>query len=70
LDNGIVAVKGEVEAKIKSRRVKEDLERGFIVNIEKSVWELSHMVEWLGFHIDLAMGEFSMPISTINALKS
>jgi len=46
-------VKEEVEAKIENRKVKKDLEKvGFIVNIEKSVWEPSHMVEWLGFHID------------------
>ena len=71
LGDGIVAVKGEVEAKFESRKVKQDLEKaGFIVNIEKCVWEPSHSIEWLGFHIDLALGEFSVPIPKIDALKS
>ena len=38
LDDGIIAVKGEVEANIESRKVKQDLEKaGFIVNTEKCV---------------------------------
>ena len=36
------------------RKVKEALEKvGFNVNMEKSFWGPSHMVEWHGFHIDL-----------------
>ena len=38
LDDGIVAVKGEAEAKIESRKVKKDLEKaGFTVNVEKCI---------------------------------
>ena len=71
LDDGIVAVKGEMEAKIESRKVKEDLEKaGFIVNVEKCIWEPSQSMEWLGFCIDLVVGEFSVPISKINTLKA
>jgi len=55
LDDGIVAVKGQVKARLESKRVEQDLKQvGFVVNIEKSVWEPSQKQEWLGFNIDLA----------------
>ena len=70
LDDGIIAVKGEAKARLESKQVERDLEQaGFIVNIEKSVWEPSQRVEWLGFNIDLALGEFSVPTSKIEMLK-
>ena len=37
---------------------------------EKSVWNPSQTMEWLGFQIDLSVGEFSVPASKIDALKS
>ena len=43
---------------------------GFIVNIDKSKWEPCHSIEWLGFQIDLAKGESSVPAKKINMLKS
>ena len=47
---------------MESSNVKQDMEKaGFIVNVEKSVFEPSHSMEWFGFHIDLAVGEFSVP---------
>ena len=71
LDDGIFAVRGENEAKIESIRVQQDLEKaGFVVNIEKCMWEPSQRVEWLGFYIDLALGEFSVPTQKILTLKT
>ena len=32
-----------------------------MINIEKSVWDPKKDIEWLGFKIDLAKGEFSVP---------
>ena len=69
--DGIVAVKGEHAARLESAQVKHDLESaGFIVNIDKSEWEPSHTIEWLGFQIDLAKGKFSVPANKISMLKS
>ena len=63
-------MKGEAKARLESKQVERDLEQaGFIVNIEKSVWEPSQRVEWLGFNIDLALGKFSVPTSKIEMLK-
>ena len=62
LDDGIVAVKGQVKATLESKRVEQDLKQaGFVVYIEKSVWEPSQKQEWLGFNIDLAAGELVAP---------
>ena len=70
LDDGIVAVRGRQKALVESTRVKEDIEKaGFIINVEKSVWNPSQTMEWLGFQIDLSVGEFSVPASKIDALK-
>jgi len=72
LDDGIVAVKGKDEATIESKKVRQDLElAGFIVNIEKCVWDRpSCKIEWLGFNMDLALGEFSVPDQKIATLKA
>jgi len=53
-----------------SALVRGDLESaGFVVNIEKSQWDPSHNIEWLGFLIDLPTGKFSVPSDKINRLK-
>ena len=71
LDDGIIALKGEEKAKVESSKVKQDLEKaGFIVNVEKSVWEPSRSMEWLGFCIDLAVGKFSVPEPKVHVLRS
>ena len=71
LDDGIVAIKGEKRACEESRLVKYELESaGFVLNQEKSLWIPSKSVEWLGFNIDLAIGEFSVPPSKLEVLKS
>jgi len=55
LNNGIVNVRGELEAIAASALVKLDLKNaGFIVNVEKSSWVPSQVIEWLGFQIEFA----------------
>ena len=71
LDDGIVAVRGKEKALVESARVKQDIENaGFVIHVDKSTWEPSHTIEWLGFQIDLSKGEFSVPVAKIDALKS
>ena len=71
IDDGVVTVRGRQEALAESNRVKQDIENaGFVINVGKSIWEPSHTIEWLGFLIDLSVGEFSVPASKIDALKS
>ena len=70
LDDGIVAVKGKERAIRESALVKSDLEHaGFVVNIQKSQWEPSHVVEWLGLIIDLSKGVFTVPDHKIDRLR-
>lgn len=71
LDDGIVAVKGKREALEESQRVKKELESaGFVINLEKSQWDPSVRIEWLGFLIDLNNGEFMVPEQKISSLNS
>jgi len=71
LDDGIVSVRGEQEAIAASAQVQLDLENaGFVVNVEKSSWVPSQVIEWLGFQIDLAKGTFSVPLEKIQALRT
>ena len=69
LDDGIVTVRGKERAIRESASVKRHLESaGFVVNIEKSQWDPSHSMEWLGFLINLSKGEFSVPNDKIDKL--
>ena len=71
LDDGIIAVKGKAKAQEESERVRHDLESaGFIVNMEKSVWEPAYVMERLGFQIILSEGEFKVPENKLDNLKS
>ena len=71
LADGIVAVKGIHEALEESHRIKSELEdAGFLVNVEKSQWEPSCKIEWLGFQIDLDKGEFTVLKHKICSLNS
>ena len=72
LDDGIVAVQGENDAVNESMRVQQELSSstGFIVNEEKSQWEPSQCIEWLGFMIDLLQGQFYVPAHKVESLKS
>ena len=70
LDDGIVAIKGKDMALEESRHVKQDLESaGFVINMEKSIWDPCNHLEWLGFQIDLSKGEFKVPQYKLNRLK-
>ena len=42
---------------------------GFVVKIEKSQWNPSQEVEWLGFVINLSKGEFTVPSDKIDWLR-
>ena len=71
LDDGIIAVKGKSRALNESTQVQCDMQHaGFVVNVEKSVWDPSTNMEWLGFKIDLAKGDFSVPEHKLAKLKS
>ena len=64
LDDDIIVVKGKSRALNESTQVQYDLQHaGFVVNIEKSVWDPSTDMEWLGFKIDLAKGAQSQNIN-------
>ena len=70
LDDGIVSVKGEQQARNASVQVKTNIENAsFIINTEKSIWDPSQAVEWLGFHIDLGKGVFSVPPEKLRHLS-
>ena len=71
LDDDIIAVDQESKALSESSRVQRDLQcAGFVVNVEKSVWDPKPDTEWLGFIIDLAKGEFSVPDRKFVKLRS
>ena len=71
LDDGIIAVDQESKAPSESSRVQRDLQcAGFVVNVEKSVWDPKSDIEWLGFIIDLAKGEFLVPDRKLVKLRS
>ena len=66
-----MAVKEKREALEESQWVKKELESaGFVINMEKSQWDLSVRIEWLGFLIDLDNGEFTVPEHKISSLNS
>ena len=49
---------------------EQDIENsGFVINGEKSIWEPSQSMEWLGFLLDLSVGKFSVLASKIEALN-
>ena len=43
---------------------------GFVVNVAKSMLRPAQQGQWLGFQLDLALGELSVPPQKIEALKS
>lgn len=66
-----MAVKGKRKALEESQQVRRELESaGFVKNIEKSQWDPSVRIEWLGFLIDLDKGEFTVPDHKISSLNS
>jgi len=61
LDDGIVSVKGEHQAREASAQVRDDLEKaGFIVNAEKSSWVPSQITDRVSFRGERG-GAFAPP---------
>ena len=62
LDDGLAAAAGEANAIKASEIVHSTLEQaGFRANCEKSVWEPTQRLQWLGFVLDLAQGQIEVP---------
>ena len=62
LDDGIGAASRETNARNASEIVRATLEQaGFQVNREKSIWQPTQLLKWLGFVIDLAAGQIEVP---------
>ena len=71
LDDSIMAAEQESKALSESLRVQRDLQcAGFVINVEKLVWDPKQDIEWLGFIIDLVKGEFSVPDRKLVKLRS
>ena len=71
LDDGIMAVRGEEEAKKASGWVRNTLQKsGFVINEDKSVWTPSYCIAWLGFEIDLLKGQINVRKSKLQALQA
>jgi len=57
-NDGIVAVKAQVKARLENKQVEQDLTQAtFGVNLEKNVWDSLQKQEWFGFNIDSAAGD-------------
>ena len=62
LDDGWCCLNPDFFYKI-SNSIRQDLKfAGFVVNEEKSVWEPSYKLEWLGFVSDLKIGSVEILI--------
>ena len=71
IDDGIVAVEGKDKAHKVSLMVQDDLKNaGFITHMEKSRWDPTRTIVWLGFEINLEQGKIIIPQRKIDALQS
>ena len=62
LDDGLCAVEGQQAAVKASRLVQATLESaGFVAHATKSVWLPTQRLEWLGFVVDIALGQIEIP---------
>ena len=69
LDDGIGAAAGETEAIRASKIVQSTLEQaGFRANTEKSIWQPTQRLQWLGFVLDLAHGHIEVPQEKLDSL--
>lgn len=70
-DDGLVSVKSsEVHSIAVSRLVEEIITKaGLVINREKSKFTPSKQAAWLGFDIDLALGEIRVPQGKLHTLK-
>ena len=70
IDDGIVAVEGKEKAHEVSLMVQENIKNaGFITHIEKSRWDPTKTIVWLGFEINLEQGHIIIPQRKIDALQ-
>lgn len=70
LDDGWVCDTKENCERISSI-IQTDLARaGFLVNQEKSIWEPSLKLDWLGFEWDLIQGVISIPFNKLENLRT
>jgi len=71
LDDGIVAIAGEEAAKLASQQVREDLAKaGLVEHSAKCIWEPTLKLKWLGFNLDLGVGQISVPEDKLSSLKT
>jgi len=71
LDDGVLAVSGKQAALEASGKVRQDLRKaGLVENISKSNWHPSQRLTWLGFDLDLEVGQIAIPQEKIIALRS
>ena len=69
LDDGLGAAAGSAEALNASELVQTTLKQaGFVVNEEKSVWQPTQRLQWLGFVIDLSLGQIEVPHEKLSRL--
>ena len=71
LDDGLCAVTGEPAARKASQLVQDTLDKaGFIAHPLKSVWQPTQRLIWLGFVVDLALGQIEVPQDKLLSLQS
>ena len=70
LDDGIFAVDGNEAAFRASEAVREDLRKaGFVAHVEKSQWEPTRKLIWLGFELDLEEGKIKVPRDKLTRIQ-
>ena len=70
LDDGLCAVAGRQKALEASELVRTTLARaGFVVHLIKSIWEPIRRLPWLGFVVDLELGQIDVPQAKLTALQ-
>ena len=70
LDDGILLANSYQEALLHAKIIKEDLlSAGFVLNQEKSIWEPTQKVKWLGFYLDSLNDVFEVPEDKLNRIK-
>ena len=70
LDDGLCAVAGRQKALEASELVRTTLARaGFVVHLIKSIWEPIRRLPWLGFVVDLELGQIEVPQAKLTALQ-
>ena len=71
MDDGLCAVSGAQAAQEASQLVKSTIDKaGFIAHPEKSIWQPTLRLIWLGFVVDVCLGQIEVPSEKITALRS